>query len=360
MAALIFAVIACIPDNPGESGPTESAVEHSGETGETGDSGNPEDCGEPVVTFVGEDATETDLTAPLLAGTYTTLDAPGTLRVCPGTWFARLLIRADVHVEGLGSAPEDTVLSAGEQGTILDVMGPDVLLTVQNVTLDRGAGLDVEHNSGGGGVYFESEGSVLVEDVIFSNNVANDGPGMYVTRCTIDLTRVVFRDNYGEDDGGALTMWFSEGTLTDVVFENNEALEGGAVAMFESTFSASGLEIRDNLAHNFGGGMWIFRSQAELTDTVFESNVNDGTNGAGLLFNGTGALTRVDFHDNVGVRGGGIFLYWESVLTGEDCDFSGNTPNDIWVADYSDEEGHAVEAGEGYSFSCAGNECSEQ
>ncbi len=367
-----IAFLGCTDPAPTDSGdlPEDSGIVESGdsgetgETGETGDTGDaidPEDCSTTRAVFVDGDGLATDLSEALLTGVHTKCESPGTLYVCPGTWWARLLIRSDVHVIGLGAEPGDTVLSGGEQGTILDVSGEGLLLTAQNLTLDRGAGLDVDHNSGGGGVYCEENASVLVEDVIFSNNFANDGPGMYLTSCTGDLTRTTFVDNLAEDDGGALTLWSSTATLTDVVFENNEALDGGAIAAFDSVLTGTGVEIRDSVADNFGGGMWSLNTELTLTDTVFERNVNNGTNGGAILFDGdVGSLVRVDFIDNQGPVDGGLFVYWNSVITGEDCDFSGNTPNDIWVSDYEPEDyGHELEAGEGFSFTCAENECVE-
>ena len=347
-------------NSPGDSGDSEPQVQDSPVDSE--DTGEPaEECATPTATFVDLDGLETDLTEPLLAGTYTTLDQPGTLRVCPGTWFARVVVRADVHVLGLGQAPADTVLSGGEQGTILDFEGPERLMTVQNLTLDRGAGLDVEHNSGGGGIYCAEEGSVLVEDVVFSDSVANDGPGMYTWGCTVDIQRSEFRDNIAEDDGGALTLWYSTAVLDQVVFEDNEGLDGGAIAAFGSTLTGSNLEIRGNSAHNFGGGMWAQDTALTLTDSVFEDNDNDGTNGGGLLYDGEGAeLTRVGFRDNSGVIDGGIFLYWDAALSCSECSFQDNSPNDVWVSDYEPEDyGHAYEVGETASFSCANNACSE-
>ncbi len=349
-------MLACEPQ-PQDSSDSEPEVPESPVDSE--DSGDlPEECADPVVTFVGTDGAETDLTEAMLSGAYTTLDTPGTLRVCPGTWFARLVVRSDVHVLGLGAAPEDTVLSAGEQGTILDFIGEGLLMTVQNVTLDRGAGLNVEHNSGGGGIYC-SAGSILVEDVVLSNCVANDGPGVYlIDACTADLQRVVFRDNVAEDDGGALTLWASEARLSEVVFENNEALDGGALAAFYSTLTLSEVDFLGNTGHNFGAGIWSQYTAVQATDVRFEGNVNDGSNGGAWLFDGVdGALERVDFIDNTGVVDGGLFLYWDSSLSCSDCDFSGNAPNDVWVADYSEEHGHSFEVGEAASFSCAANEC---
>ena len=66
------------------------------------------------------------------------------------------------------AAARGTILSGGESGTIVEVDG--VTTDLRNVTLDRGAGLDVDHNSGGGGVYCEGEGAVYADTVVFSNS----------------------------------------------------------------------------------------------------------------------------------------------------------------------------------------------
>ncbi len=332
----------------------------TGETGETGETGGPDLCTEPTVTFEGLDGAVEDLSAPLLSGTYVTLDAPGTLSVCPGTWFARLLLRADVDVVGLGDAPEDTVLSAGEVGTILDVAGPEVSVSVRNLTLDRGAGLNEEHNSGGGGLYCEGFGAVTVQDVIFSNNTANDGSGMYTEDCEVTLSRVQFLDNVSEDDGGALTLWFSTLTATDLVFQDNVALDGGAMAMFYSVATMSEVTFQGNRARTYAGGLWVYNSTLTLTDARFIDNVNSGADGGGMLAYGTTTLERVSFDGNQAARGGGLFVYYESVVEGVDCDFGDNAPEDIYAADYSEAGGVSYEAGESWSFGCAENACVEE
>ena len=45
-------------------------------------------------------------------------------------WFSRVLVRADVEIVGLGELPKETVLSGGESGTIIDIAGPDVTVSV--------------------------------------------------------------------------------------------------------------------------------------------------------------------------------------------------------------------------------------
>ncbi len=346
-------------------GPTED----SQDTGPPGDTDTPPDtsetgdtstspCPTPTVIFEGTDGATHDLTGSFLSGDYVTLAVPGTLRVCPGTWYSRVLVRADVTVLGLGAAPEDSVLSGGLSGTILDVSGPAVTLTVSNVTFDRGAGLDVEHNSGGGGIYCEQDGGVIVSDAIFSANEANDGPGMYTNDCTVDVTNATFRDNISEDDGGAVTLWDSTASFDQVQIHDNVSLDGGAMAIFNSDVTASSLSIVDNTASGFSGGIWLYNSDLTITDGVFSGNQDDaGVYAGGILVYGTATLERVSFTDNSAPLGGGIFVYYEGIVQGTDCDFSGNSPEDIFASDGTQEGGLSYEAGSGCSFTCQDNAC---
>jgi len=318
------------------------------------------------VTFTEDDGSSQDLTDYFESGDYLTLAVPGTLSVCPGTWWARVLLRADIAVVGLGSTPGDTVLSGGESGTIIDVAGPDVAVSISNVRLDRGAGLDVEHNSGGGGVYCEQDGAVTITDTLFTDNTANDGAGLYARDCLVTIAASSFEDNVSEDDGGALTLWTSTATLSDVQFLRNTSLDGGAAALFDSQVSASNVVFSDNTGANLSGGVWSHQTEAglsmlTLTDATFSGNVNNGSShyGGGLIVVGAATLTRVTFTGNSAALGGGLYVEPNATVDGTDCDFSGNTPDDIYASTGSG-GGSSYTAGSGYSFSCSGGSCTER
>ena len=315
-------------------------------------------CATATVTFEGSDGSTQDLTAMFQSGDYVTLALPGTLQVCPGTWYSRVLVRADVTVVGLGTAPADTVMSGGLSGTILDVAGPAVTLNVSNVTFDRGAGLDVEHNSGGGGIYCEQEGVVNVSDAIFTANEANDGPAIYTNDCVLGVTNSSFSDNVSEDDGGAVTLWDSTASFDQVDIHDNESLDGGGMAIFNSEVTATNLTISNNTSSGFSGGIWLYNSHLSLTDGVFSGNSDDsGVYGGGLLVYGSATLERVSFTGNSAPLGGGIFVYYEGIVSATDCDFSGNSPEDVFASDGTSEGGTAYSAGSGATFSCEDNAC---
>jgi hypothetical protein len=346
------------PDTgPKDDTDTTDTPDDTDTTDDTDDTG-PAACAEPTVIFESTDGATQDLTAMFQSGDYVTLALPGTLQVCPGTWYSRVLVRADVSVVGLGATPADTILSGGLSGTILDVAGPAVTLTAHNVTFDRGAGLDVDHNSGGGGIYCEQEGAVIVTDAIFSSCEANDGPAIYTNNCTLDVTGSVFHDNVSEDDGGAITLWDSTASFDDVQVHDNQSLDGGGMAIFNSDVTATNLSIVDNVATGFSGGIWLYASTLALTDGVFSGNQDDsGVYAGGLLVYGSATLERVEFTDNSAPLGGGIFVYYEGVVQGTDCDFAGNSPEDIFASDGTSEGGQAYDAGTGSSFICQDNAC---
>ncbi len=310
-----------------------------------------------VVLFEHEDGSRDDVTAGFLDGTYQTFDAPGRLLVCPGVWYARLLIRAPVDVVGLGADPSETTLSGGESGTVLDVSGKGNALTVSNLTIDRGEGLDKAHNSGGGGIYCEDFATVDVDGVSFTHNFANDGSALYATDCHVSVLQSVFADNVSEDDGGAVTLWYSEGVFEDVRMVGNVSLDGGAMAIFYSTASFTRASFEDNVATSFSGGIWVYYSDITMSQSLFARNDNPTGQAGGLFVYGTAYLDRVNFTDNVARMGGALFSYYDATVQGTACDFVNNTPDDVYQADYTSEGGVSYVAGSAATFTCEGNVC---
>jgi hypothetical protein len=359
-------------DSADDSGPDDSGPDDSGPD-DSGWTDTPPDCTTPVASFHGADGSVTDLTAAFGVGTFTTLDEPGNLWVCPGTWWTRVILRADIAVIGLGEDPADTILDAGEDGTILDVGGPHTY-TIENVTLNRGAAYDTSHNSGGGGIFCcgdgtackipsaKSRSTVVVDDVVFTNNTGDDGSAFYSLECDFDVKNSLLADNTSDDDGGAVNLRYSTATFDSVTFDNNQGLDGGVMAMFYSSVTIANSTFSNNTGGNYSAGIWAtYDTSLVISDTVFENNTNAALRktayGGAIIAYETATLERVSFIDNTAPKGGGIFVYYDAVIDGIDCDFSGNDPEDIYAADYSDEGGVSYTAGLDYSFSCADNAC---
>lgn len=360
MLFLLPLLFACTDPETGDSQDSSTEVEDTQDTQDT-DTGAPDACAEPKVTFESEAGQSQDLTDFFKSGQYFTLAQPGTVQVCPGEWFARVLIRANVDFVGLGTDRGETILSGGEQGTILDVSGPDVTVNLSNMTLDRGAGFDPDHNSGGGGLYCAQQGVVNVNNVAFTNHFANDGSALYARECTLDVSDSLFSNNLSEDDGGAVTLWNSTANFSDVEISGNTSLDGGGVALFNSTLTGTRLTVADNVATSFAAGMWVYESTVALTDSTFSGNSNSGAAyGGGLLVFGSAELTRVTFAGNTSPLGGGLFVYVNATVNGTDCTFESNAPQDIFAHDSTGSEGKGGTSYTGSSstnFSCAANSC---
>ena len=175
-----------------------------------------------------------------------------------------------------------------------------VHLTIKDVTFSN------NHAHAGAGMYFKKSNrnarNILLEDVIFQGNAADDrAGGLYLESRdddNIKLSKVSFIENQALDQyGGGLLSWSTVNPiqLKDVTFENNQAF--------------------------FGGGMSNLYGHAELQDVVFKGNTAITTDsgafgqGGGLyhtglqsMGNGNLVLTNTVFAGNTAKDGGGIYI----------------------------------------------------
>jgi len=243
----------------------------------------------------------------------------------------RLTVEARVSVTGLGRAPGSTVLSGGEAGTIVLVRGPEAAVTVENVTLDRGAALGVGNQRAGGGLRCEDAASLTVRSAVFSNNVAYDGGALAATAgCGVDIQDASFLDNTSEDDAGAIRLDDLEATLRDVRFEGNVGRDCGALFLDDADVLIEGAYFAGNVSTDTqGGGILHYYGQLTVRDAVFEGNDANGY-GAGMTLFGDADLQDVTFTNNTTTEGGAIYTWTAyGTLTCEGCGFSGNSPDDV-------------------------------
>ena len=337
-----------VPDDSAE--PAETA--EPGETADTGDTGEPYvACAE--ATFTGVDGKVEDLSAALTDGEDVVLSEEGTLAFCEGTWFVKLSIEADVTVVGLGLDPGATVLSGGEQSTVVTVTGASV--SVENVTLDRGAALGSWNNErGGGGLRCVEGGQVSIRDVVMSRHTAYDGAALYAGEgCHVDAEGLTMSDNVSEDDAGAARFDYATGDLRDIVVTGNSARDAGGLLLHESWLVIDGAVFSQNVSTDSqGGGVLHYFGTLSVSDAVFSDNEVNAQGGALSLFGDT-TLEDVSFVDNTSTFGGGVYHYGGyGTLTCTGCSFSGNTPDEV----QSDVSG-SFDAPDDGSFVCDDEGC---
>jgi len=343
-----------------------------------------------MATFFDVDGAAADWTATLSGPgvTLATVSDSGTLWICEGDWTVALTIAADdvsvmgsgegvtaldgensevvitadgvlgLHIEGLTiTRGESPAYSDGYGGgvSLIDSEAALVNVTVSLSDADYGCGVGMLTSEAtfegvtfsgnncslflGGGLYLK-DSSATVSDAVFTNNEAAGGAGIYLEDSALVVTDSTFDDNdcaaHTSCEGGGLMVVDSEAELSDVTLSNNDVL---------SVYSSSG-----------GGGMYVYNDSAvSLTDVVFSNNSDAYGGGGGLYIESSSvAMLRADFDGNsAGYGGGGVFLDSGGEVTGEDCDFSDNDPNDlqIWPS------GDSYELGEGADFSCDESGC---
>lgn len=190
-----------------------------------------------------------------------------------------------------------TLTLVGEAGTVLEgVAGSPILtvrdggrLTLRSLTLTGG-------DAARGGAIACIDASFRGDGLVVSDSVAEGGGGLAGLRCAVELRDSTFAGNHARNDGGAVWLVRSSGSITRVSFLDGTAHRGGGLAMDGGNVSVLESRFVRNATTRFGAGAWV----AQAPDTAtFVGN---------------------DFLDNASVwSGGGLYV------EGGSPDVSGNT-----------------------------------
>lgn len=185
--------------------------------------------------------------------------------------------------------------------------------TNNTTVLDGFTVSDGNGDSSGGGMYVFT-GSPTLRNILFENNYAIVGGGMY---------------NDGDDFPPPPFSTGSNPTLTDVIFRNNSAKEGGGMRNINySNPILTRVVFEGNTAIRTGGGMQNFNGSSPiLTDVTFTNNSALPLGAGGGMFNWIGnnpVMNNVTFSGNSAQWGGGLANYESNpILT--NVTFTGNS-----------------------------------
>ena len=238
-----------------------------------------------------------------------------TVLVQPGTYVENINFNGKNIV--LGSLTLTTGDTAYISQTIIDGDSVTTVVTFENgedsTTVLAGFtllnGFRHEDIRNGGGIYCTNS-SPMISNVIIRGNSASRGGGIFCENSNMTLLLVTITDNEaiqyetiigpGGPTGGGFFSESSSPTLINVLVVNNTSQFGG-------------------------GGLWFSNSDPHLTNVTVADNFAEG-GGGGIVFVGsTAQLSDVTITDNTG---GGIWIY------GSDMDFSNsilwdNSPDQI-------------------------------
>ena len=165
------------------------------------------------------------------------------------------------------------------------------------------------HNNHGISVYLSSNTLHINGEVLFENNVAQNGAGIYVN----DFSKVIFNknssvkfnNNSAYRSGAAISLNDHSSVLFDqnsvVTFSSNSATQYGSAIYLSnnsqvSFMGNSNIEVNNNIATKFGGSIY----SEHHSSVSFEEN------------------STVAFHENIGYNGGAIISRYNSIIIFED------------------------------------------
>lgn len=236
---------------------------------------------------------QVDLEGKLAGGGTVTFSCSGTIPIT-----STLLITLPTTIDGAG---QSITLDGQIARRIITATAGVGLLTIQNITLTKGVGIN------GGGALFVG-GNLIVSNTTFTNNSTfgfGKGGGAYVTG-TLTLTNTQLLSNTASGGGGAYALGAM--TISGGRFENNysNAQAGGLWA--DSTLVMSGTQFISNTANTLGGGAYVI-STTVLNGGLFQKNTSVTAWGGALYADNSLTLTGTQFISNTTSReGGGAYV----------------------------------------------------
>ena len=156
----------------------------------------------------------------------------------------------------------------------------DADITVKNLTIKEGNGVN------GGGVYI-SDGELILDNVVVTENSARDhGGGIYVTRGRLEVRgdSEISHNTAGDTAGGIYSNISSVSLINTEVSENETSAGGGGGLYFTSDDFGFVLSImtstfKGNKARLDGGGIRISNSFGNIVRSSFTENAADDGGG---------------------------------------------------------------------------------
>ncbi|MCB9687911.1 MAG: putative metal-binding motif-containing protein [Alphaproteobacteria bacterium] len=245
------------------------------------------------------------------------------ITVEPGTYAESLVVDAP-----FGGAPGPFTLEGRAAGVVLQGDGDRFLrvsqeaddsVVVTGVTFEGGVGRE-------GGLWIEG-GAATLSDLTFDDIDAVDGGALVAyLEGPLDLSSSVFSGNVGGLGAGGLTV-SADGpiTLTDVVLEDNEGDAGGGANLTAPSVTMTGGGAWVNHSTSDGGGLRVSANEVYLTGLTLDENWAAGSGGGFHLIGDTtldGLI--VSTNHALGGDGGGGYVFGPG-LRAIRVGFSGNT-----------------------------------
>ncbi|WP_081718795.1 right-handed parallel beta-helix repeat-containing protein [Treponema phagedenis] len=212
----------------------------------------------------------------------------------------------------------------------------NITLTIEDLIID-GSGISTFPQNGGG-IYFDSNGTLTLNNVTIQNcNATEYGGGVYLINGSLSMNTVEIKKCTASDSGGGIYFDSNKTlTLNNVTIQNcNETGYGGGVYLMNGSLSMNTVEIKKCTASNSGGGIY-FKSDKQCilnSCTINECNTKIGGPGGGIYLEGTALTTATIKNSTIKdckrhnafycPDGGGIYMRDKITVTINDTTISG-------------------------------------
>ena len=228
-----------------------------------------------------------------------------TVLVESGTYVENIIWPATNGIQLIGSGEENCVIDGDSTARVITIHDS---LNVNIDTTTHITGFTIQNG---------------VSDL--ENITEKPGAGIYCVNASPMLTDCTIKENYAYGDGGGIALLdSSDMIITNIKFQNNMARgwrtpgqwpryrgKGGGIFIVNSDPVITNVEITDNYAGEYGGGVYLLYSSASFTDFTISGNIGSGSlqKGGGVSCESTPNATFTEgiIADNVGpYLGGGI------------------------------------------------------
>lgn len=242
---------------------------------------------------------------------------------------------APITTGGSNTPKSVTILGEGNKYTSTTLafdVKPNTTLTLNNITLDT-----IKHASSWGGAMY-NEGTLILDNVTFNNNIAKTPKAVGGGAMALVAT-----------NGNAVSTTIKNSTFTNNSTESNPVYEnnGGAIYVYgtsglvgNNTLNISGSHFESNHTNKTGGAIGVnnlgpSNFEIEINDTTFAKNNSTGYGGAiDVTTGGTGKVTinldHATFNSNESSKSdGGAIAYEKGNITSNisNSTFTNNTAN---------------------------------
>jgi predicted outer membrane repeat protein len=188
-------------------------------------------------------------------------------------------------------------------------------------TIRNGSAVD------GGGVLLLSATPTIQNCIISGNNASRFGGGIFADTSRVTLTDVAITGNVSTKTGAGIYMVYSQGSITGGSISNNSGTSGAGVYIKKGAGSLSITDVMfsENIGSNNGGAIYNKSSSITVQSCTFDMNSATADGGAFYSYSGgTSTFSDSQFLNNTAGDGGGAANLRGSTGSFSQCTFDGN------------------------------------